>query len=60
MVALLISLLIFLVVAGLALYAVYWILSLLPIPQPMRNIALAICILIALLIGLQRFGVLSL
>lgn len=50
----LISLLILVIVFGL----LYWALTLLPLPQPFRNIALVILILIFILVLLGMVGVL--
>lgn len=49
----LIALLVFLIVAAI----VYWIFTLLPFPQPLKNIILAIIALILLLIFLNWIGV---
>lgn len=51
MIMLLVSLLIFVV----ALAIVYWIWQLVPLPQPWKNIGLAIILLIALLLFLGYF-----
>ena len=53
MISVLISLLVFLLVAGI----IFYIIGLLPIPQPWLNIARAICALIILLILLNYLGV---
>ena len=51
----LVNLLIFVVVAA----VVYWIFTLLPLPQPFKNIILVILLLILLLWVLSMFGVLG-
>lgn len=49
----LISLLIFIIIFGL----LYWCVTLLPIPQPFRNVALVILILICIIVLLNSLGV---
>jgi len=56
MIEILISLLIFLIIASL----VWWIASLLPIPQPFKNIVLAIVLLITLLLFLAKTNLIHL
>lgn len=50
MVSILIWLLIFMIVAG----VIYYVLTLLPIPEPFKNIVMILFILIILLIGLFK------
>jgi len=53
----LIQLLIYLLVGGLVIYLVYWILGMLTLPQPVRNVILVILALIVLLWLLRTFAI---
>jgi len=53
MISLLFSLLIALIVVGI----IYWIATLLPIPEPFKKIALALCLLILLIWVLNIVGI---
>lgn len=57
--SILLSLIVFILVAALVLWFVSYILSLLPIDPTLRNIVLALVALLLLLVALQRFGVLA-
>ena len=48
-----IQLLVILIIAA----ALYYIVSLIPMPQPAKNIVLAVLALILLLVALNRFGI---
>ena len=54
-----VDVLIFLCILLLILALISWVISLLPVPPNVRNALLVVCIVIALLIALQRFGVLA-
>jgi len=58
-VSLILSLIIFILVAALVLWLVSYILGLLPIDPTLRNIVLALVALLILIAALQRFGVLG-
>lgn len=51
----LISLLIWFLILAIVCGIIYWILQLLPLPAPWKNIVLAVFMLIVLLVVLQRF-----
>lgn len=53
MISFLVTLLVIVIIGGI----LYWIITLLPFPQPFKNIALVICLLILLLWVLSMFGV---
>lgn len=57
--SILVSLIVFIIVAALVLWFVSYILTLLPIDPTLRNIVLALVALLLLLVALQRFGVLA-
>ena len=53
------SLLITLLVLVIVCAIVYWIIGLIPLPQPVKNIILAVCGLILLVYLLGQFGILG-
>jgi hypothetical protein len=55
-ISLLLTILVWLLVAAIVLWAVQWIVSLLPVSPAVRNIILAIVALLLLLAALQRLG----
>ncbi len=52
----LVQLLIDVIILGIIAYVVYWIIGLIPLPAPWKNVALAIFGLILLIIVLQFLG----
>jgi len=53
----LIQLLVYLLVGGLVIYVIYWILGLLPFPQPIKQIILALFGIAILLWLLRTLGI---
>jgi hypothetical protein len=52
----LIQLVIYLLLGGLVIYLVYWVLGMLTLPQPVKQIILVVVAIIALLWLLRTFG----
>jgi hypothetical protein len=53
MLSLLVTLLLILIICGI----LYWVVTLLPLPQPFKQVATVIVLLIALLLVLNMFGI---
>lgn len=56
----LVRLLIYLLIGGLIVYAVYWIVGMLTLPQPVKTVILIIIAIIVLLWLLSTFGIFTL
>jgi hypothetical protein len=52
----LVQLVIYLLLGGLVIYLVYWVLGMLTLPQPVKQIILVVVAIIALLWLLRTFG----
>lgn len=59
MVSSLVSLLILILIGGLVVWLLFYLIDMLPMPSPFNQIAKAIVILIAILVLLERTGLLS-